>query len=59
MFKEISLPQVETAYYTAHTHTTGGIDGASRSSDGHLDIKLSTPGTSDTGTNPEQLFTAG
>ncbi|WP_310391315.1 organic hydroperoxide resistance protein [Hymenobacter sp.] len=59
MLKEINLPQVESAYYTAHTHTTGGRDGASRSSDGRLDIKLSTPGTSDSGTNPEQLFAAG
>jgi osmotically inducible protein OsmC len=46
--------------YTAKTHTTGGREhGASRSSDGHLDIKLSTPGTAGVGTNPEQLFAAG
>src|SRR6476619_6380643 len=45
--------------YTAKTHTTGGRDGASRTSDGRLDVKLSTPGTSGTGTNPEQLFAAG
>ena len=46
--------------YTAKTHTTGGREhGASRSSDGHLDIKLSTPGTAGAGTNPEQLFAAG
>ena len=46
--------------YTAKTHTTGGREhGASRSSDGRLDIKLSTPGTAGTGTNPEQLFAAG
>ena len=45
--------------YTARTHTTGGRAGVSRSSDGHLDIKLSTPSTSGTGTNPEQLFAAG
>lgn len=46
--------------YTAHTHTTGGRDpGSSRSSDGRLDIKLSTPGTKGIGTNPEQLFAAG
>ena len=32
--------------YTARVHTTGGRDGgASRSSDGRLDIKLSVPGT--------------
>ena len=46
--------------YTAKTHTTGGRDGgASRSSDGHLDIKLSVPGKPGSGTNPEQLFAAG
>jgi lipoyl-dependent peroxiredoxin len=53
--------------YTGKAHTTGGRDGASRSSDGRLDIKLSTPempaishpGTPGNGTNPEQLFAAG
>jgi osmotically inducible protein OsmC len=46
--------------YTAKVHTTGGRDGgASRSSDGRLDIKLSTPGSMGRGTNPEQLFAAG
>jgi Ohr subfamily peroxiredoxin len=46
--------------YTAKTHTTGGREnGVARSSDGQLDVKLSTPGTSRPGTNPEQLFAAG
>jgi lipoyl-dependent peroxiredoxin len=46
--------------YTAKTHTTGGREhGESLSSDGHLHVKLSTPGTDGTGTNPEQLFAAG
>ena len=46
--------------YTAKTHTTGGREnGVSRSSDGHLDIRLSTPGSARIGTNPEQLFAAG
>jgi lipoyl-dependent peroxiredoxin len=46
--------------YTAKTHTTGGREhGVSRSSDGRLDIRLSTPGTNGSGTNPEQLFAAG
>ncbi|MDY3551130.1 organic hydroperoxide resistance protein [Gemmata sp. JC717] len=45
--------------YTAKTHTTGGRDGASRSSDNRLDIKLTSPGAAGTGTNPEQLFAAG
>jgi lipoyl-dependent peroxiredoxin len=47
------------ALYTAKTHTTGGRDGVSRSSDGRLDVKLSTPGGVRIGTNPEQLFAAG
>ena len=45
--------------YTAHVHTLGGREGAAKSSDGQLDIKLSTPGTDRPGTNPEQLFAAG
>jgi len=50
---------LEKVLYTAKTHTTGGRDGASRSSDGRLDIKLSSPGRPGNGTNPEQLFAAG
>ena len=46
--------------YTAKTHTTGGREnGASRSSDGLLDIWLSAPGSARIGTNPEQLLAAG
>lgn len=45
--------------YKALVHTTGGRQGAARSSDGHLDIKLSPPGSGGNGTNPEQLFAAG
>ena len=44
---------------TAHAHTTGGREGASRTNDGKLDIQLSPPGGSGAGTNPEQLFAAG
>src|SRR4051812_26845650 len=53
------MSQIEKVLYTAKTHTTGGRDGASRSSDGRLDIKLSSPGSAGEGTNPEQLFAAG
>jgi Ohr subfamily peroxiredoxin len=53
------MTQLTKVLYTAKTHTTGGRDGASRSSDGRLDIKLSSPGTAGGGTNPEQLFAAG
>lgn len=45
--------------YTGKTHTTGGREGASQSSDNQLNIKLSSPGSSRPGTNPEQLFAAG
>ncbi|MET0857280.1 MAG: organic hydroperoxide resistance protein [Telluria sp.] len=45
--------------YTGKTSTTGGRNGASRSSDGNLDIALSAPGSTGKGTNPEQLFAAG
>jgi len=53
------MTQFEKVLYTAKTHTTGGRDGSSRSSDGRLDIKLSSPGAAGVGTNPEQLFAAG
>ena len=46
--------------YTAKTHTTGGREGgASRTSDGRLDVKYSPPGGAGSGTNPEQLFAVG
>src|SRR5271154_3162742 len=46
--------------YTAKAHTTGGRDGgASRTSDGRLDVKFTLPGAPGNGTNPEQLFAAG
>jgi Ohr subfamily peroxiredoxin len=53
------MTEIENVLYTGKTHTTGGREGASRSSDGRLDIKLSSPGSSRPGTNPEQLFAAG
>jgi Ohr subfamily peroxiredoxin len=53
------MSAIEKVLYTAKTHTTGGRDGASRTSDGRLDVKLSNPGASGGGINPEQLFAAG
>jgi lipoyl-dependent peroxiredoxin len=53
------VTQLEKVLYTGKTHTSGGRDGASRSSDGRLDVRLSSPGTPGSGTNPEQLFAAG
>jgi Ohr subfamily peroxiredoxin len=58
--KVSKMTQIEKVLYTAKTRTSsGGRDGASRSSDGRLDIKLSSPGKTGNGTNPEQLFAAG
>jgi osmotically inducible protein OsmC len=54
------MSQNAKVLYTAPTHTTGGREnGVSRSSDGRLDIRLSSPGSARIGTNPEQLFAAG
>ena len=55
-----AITPIEKVLYTAKAHTTGGRDGgSSRTSDGHLDVRLSVPGTPGTGTNPEQLFAVG
>ena len=53
------MTRIETILYTGKTHTTGGRDGATHSSDRRLDVKLSPPGSTGDGTNPEQLFAAG
>jgi osmotically inducible protein OsmC len=54
---------LEKVLYTAHATSTGGREGSSKSSDGALDVRLSTPkelgGAGGPGTNPEQLFAAG
>jgi Ohr subfamily peroxiredoxin len=57
--KERVMSALVKVLSTAKARTTGGRDGASRSSDGRLDVKLSSPGASGAGTNPEQLFAAG
>lgn len=53
------MTTLDKVLYTGKTHTTGGRDGSARSSDDRLNIKLSSPGSSGAGTNPEQLFAAG
>jgi osmotically inducible protein OsmC len=50
---------LDKVLYTARTHTQGGREGSARSSDGRLDVHLTTPGSTGDGTNPEQLFAAG
>lgn len=55
--------KVEKVLYRAHAKATGGRDGRAASSDGIIDVKLTTPkelgGAGGSGTNPEQLFAAG
>ncbi|KVS36226.1 organic hydroperoxide resistance protein [Burkholderia ubonensis] len=54
------MSKIDKVLYTGKTHTSsGGRDGAVRSSDGRLDLQLSSPGSAGSGTNPEQLFAAG
>jgi len=43
---------VDKVLHTGQARTTGGRNGASRSSDGRWDIKLSSPGAPGNGTNP-------
>ena len=58
--QESTATQPVKVIYTAKAHTTGGREGgASRTSDGRLDVKLSVPGAPGNGTNPEQLFAVG
>jgi lipoyl-dependent peroxiredoxin len=51
--------KLDKVLYTAQAHTTGGRDGAGKSSDGAIDVQLSSPGSGKPGTNPEQLFAVG
>ena len=53
------MNRLEKVLYTARVHTTGGRAGVSRSSDGRLEVMLSRPGSTGTGSNPEQLLAAG
>ncbi|QSP96386.1 organic hydroperoxide resistance protein [Marinobacter salinisoli] len=54
---------IEQVLYRAYAEATGGRDGRAISSDGILDVELTTPkelgGAGGKGTNPEQLFAAG
>lgn len=54
---------IDKALYTARATSTGGRTGTTKSSDGVLEMNLTTPrelgGAGGTGTNPEQLFAAG
>ena len=54
---------IDKAVYTATATSTGGRTGTTESSDGRIQLQLSTPkalgGDDGPGTNPEQLFAAG
>lgn len=54
---------IQNVLYRAQAKATGGRDGRAVSSDGVLDVQLTTPkelgGNGAHGTNPEQLFAAG
>jgi len=54
---------IKQVLYRANAKATGGREGRAVSSDGVLDVKLTTPkelgGAGAVGTNPEQLFAAG
>ena len=58
--EEAHTAESKKVVYTGRAHTIGGRDGgAARTSDGRLDVKLALPGSTGTGTNPEQLLAVG
>ena len=60
MSEQTNTTQIAKVLYTAKAHTTGGREGgASRTSDGRLEVKFSLPGAAGNGANPEQLLAVG
>lgn len=57
------MHKLDQVAYTGTATATGGREGTAKSSDGALEVKLSTPkelgGAGGDGTNPEQMFAAG
>lgn len=57
------MDHIDKVLYRGKATAIGGRDGSAKSSDGVLDVKLTTPkelgGPGGQGTNPEQLFAAG
>ncbi len=51
--------KINKVLYTGKVTTSGGRDGVSKSDDEKLNIRLTSPGLSGNGTNPEQLLAAG
>ena len=57
VIKEKEITTTGKVIYTGKTHTIGGRDGgSSKSTDGNLDIKLSTPGGGKPSTNPATIL---
>ncbi|RXM38421.1 peroxiredoxin [Chryseobacterium sp. CH21] len=54
-----SIVNISKVLYSGKVVVTGGRDGKAKSSDGKLDIELTSPGAKGNGTNPEQLLAAG
>ncbi|MGE8512022.1 MAG: organic hydroperoxide resistance protein [Chryseobacterium culicis] len=54
-----NVVNISKVLYSGNVIVTGGRNGAAKSSDGKLDIELTSPGTKGNGTNPEQLLAAG
>lgn len=50
---------INKVLYSGNVIVTGGRNGEAKSSDGKLDIELTSPGSKGNGTNPEQLLAAG
>lgn len=53
------MNRIETLRYTAETHASIGRDRALRGTDGHFDVKLSSPNVPSGGTDSEKLFAVG
>lgn len=50
------MSTVDKVLHTARAHTCGGRNGAARTLDGRMEIKLTPPGAPGDGANPEQLL---
>lgn len=59
IFNSVPNSEIRKTLYTGKVHVTGGREGFAKSSDGRLELALSSPGSSGKGTNPEQLFASG
>ncbi|MDR6372103.1 Ohr subfamily peroxiredoxin [Chryseobacterium bernardetii] len=54
-----TVVNINKVLYSGNVVVTGGRNGEAKSSDGKLDIELTSPGSKGNGTNPEQLLAAG